>query len=198
MTYLRAFVQRLLTFLKYCLLLSPTLFQSVFWPLRRQGAVTSYCTCLSLWLSLSRLWVPPEQGTGFICLCISIIYSWAEINSKGNKENLLLKLWKQHRWSPKERYLIPRAHSLSHVQLFSTPWTVAHQAHLSMEFPGKNTGVGCHFLLQALPNLGIKSSSSVSLLHCRWILYSWTNGEVISITKSYACEKAYWFSISEV
>ena len=26
-------------------------------------------------------------------------------------------------------------------------WTVAHQAPLSMGFPGKNTGVGCHFLL---------------------------------------------------
>ena len=24
---------------------------------------------------------------------------------------------------------------LSHVQLFATPWTVAHQAPLSMEFP---------------------------------------------------------------
>ena len=26
-----------------------------------------------------------------------------------------------------------------------TPWTVAHQAQ---DFPGKNTGVGCHFLFQ--------------------------------------------------
>ena len=26
------------------------------------------------------------------------------------------------------------------------PWTVAHQAPLSMDFPGKNTGVDCHFL----------------------------------------------------
>ena len=25
-----------------------------------------------------------------------------------------------------------------------TPWTVAHQAPLSMEFLGKNTGVSCH------------------------------------------------------
>ena len=30
----------------------------------------------------------------------------------------------------------------------ATPWTVAHQAPLSMDFPGKNTGVGGHFLLQ--------------------------------------------------
>ena len=28
------------------------------------------------------------------------------------------------------------------------PWTVAHQVPLSWDFPGKNTGVGCHFLLQ--------------------------------------------------
>ena len=37
---------------------------------------------------------------------------------------------------------------LSRVQLFATLWTVACQASLSMEFPGKNTGAGCHFLLQ--------------------------------------------------
>ena len=29
-----------------------------------------------------------------------------------------------------------------------TPWTVAYQAPLSMGFSGKNTGVGCHVLLQ--------------------------------------------------
>ena len=34
------------------------------------------------------------------------------------------------------------------VQLFESPWTVALQAPLPMEFPGKNTGVGSHFLLQ--------------------------------------------------
>ena len=36
------------------------------------------------------------------------------------------------------------------VQLFLTPWTVAHQAPLSRDFPGKNTGVGCHTLLQGI------------------------------------------------
>ena len=34
----------------------------------------------------------------------------------------------------------------SRVQLYVTLWTAAHQALL-----GKNTGVGCHFLLQPLP-----------------------------------------------
>ena len=42
------------------------------------------------------------------------------------------------------------AQSLSHVRLFATPWTVAHQAPLSMGFPGKNTGVHCHFFLQGI------------------------------------------------
>ena len=44
---------------------------------------------------------------------------------------------------------------------FVTPWTVAHQAPLS-DFPGKNIGVGCYFLLQGiLPIQGLNSS----LLH---------------------------------
>ena len=39
---------------------------------------------------------------------------------------------------------------LSHVQLFVTPWTAAHQVLCARNFPGKNTGVGCHFLLQGI------------------------------------------------
>ena len=39
---------------------------------------------------------------------------------------------------------------LSCVQLFATPWTVAHKAALPWAFPGKNTGVGCYFLLQGI------------------------------------------------
>ena len=34
--------------------------------------------------------------------------------------------------------------------LFVTPWTVVRQAPLSMGFPSKNPGVGCHFLLQEI------------------------------------------------
>ena len=45
---------------------------------------------------------------------------------------------------------------------FKTPWTVACQAPLFMGFPSKNTGLGCHFLLQGtLPTQG----SDQSLLH---------------------------------
>ena len=45
---------------------------------------------------------------------------------------------------------------------------VAHQAPLSGNFPGKNTEVGSHFLLQRIfPTQGL----NLGPLHCRWILY---------------------------
>ena len=52
--------------------------------------------------------------------------------------------------------------SVSHVQLFATPWMVARQAPLSMGFPGKNTRMGCHFLLQGI---FLTQDSNPRLLH---------------------------------
>ena len=58
--------------------------------------------------------------------------------------------------------------SLSRVRLFATPWTVAYHAPSSMDFPGKSTGVGCHFLLQRIfPTQG----SNLGFLHCGQTLY---------------------------
>ena len=39
---------------------------------------------------------------------------------------------------------------LIRVRLLATPWTVAHKAPPSMGFSSKNTGVGCHCLLQGI------------------------------------------------
>ena len=47
--------------------------------------------------------------------------------------------------------------SLSHVQLLETPWTATYQAPLSMDFPGKSAGVGCHCLLRSRTLLFIYS-----------------------------------------
>ena len=64
--------------------------------------------------------------------------------------------------------------SLSRVQLFGTPWTIAHQAPPSMEFSRKSTGVGCHFLLHGIfPTQGLDSGH----LQCRWILYRLSHQE---------------------
>ena len=38
----------------------------------------------------------------------------------------------------------------SRVRLCATPRTAAHQAPRPWDSPGKNTGVGCHFLLQCM------------------------------------------------
>ena len=49
------------------------------------------------------------------------------------------------------------AQSLSHVQLFVTPWTVAHQPPLSMGFPRQEYQHGLPFLPPGdLPDLGIE------------------------------------------
>ena len=53
-----------------------------------------------------------------------------------------------------------RPHGLQPFRLLC-PW----------DFPGKNTGVGCHFLLQGS---FLTQGSNLCLLHCKWILYHWT------------------------
>ena len=47
----------------------------------------------------------------------------------------------------------------NHVQLCVTPQTAAHQAPRPWDSLGKNTGVGCHLLLQSMK---VKSESEVA------------------------------------
>ena len=49
----------------------------------------------------------------------------------------------------------------SHIRLCATPQTAANQAQTAVPWdsPGKNTGVGCHFLLQCMQ---VKSESEVA------------------------------------
>ena len=65
-------------------------------------------------------------------------------------------------------------HAQSHnlVQLFETPWTLATRLLCPWKFPGQNTGVGCHFLLQGI--FLIQDQTQVSHVSCigRWILYT--------------------------
>ena len=57
---------------------------------------------------------------------------------------------------------------LSRVWLFANPWTVPARLLCPWDFPGKNTGAGCHFLLQGIfPTQG----SNLGLLNCRQTLY---------------------------
>ena len=61
-----------------------------------------------------------------------------------------------------------KVQSLSHVLLFVTPWTVSTRLLHSWDFPGKSTGVGCHFLLQGI---FLTQGLILGLLHCGQTLY---------------------------
>ena len=65
--------------------------------------------------------------------------------------------------------------SLSRVRLFVTPWTVAHQALVSLEFSRQEYSVGCHALFQGIfPTQGLNPD----LLHCRVRLFTvWATRE---------------------
>ena len=66
--------------------------------------------------------------------------------------------------------------SLSHVRHFATSWK--HRSpgsSVSGNFPSKNTGVVCHFLLQGI---FLTQGSKLCLLHWTWILYCWATWEV--------------------
>ena len=57
--------------------------------------------------------------------------------------------------------------SLSRVWLLVTPRTVAHLLLCPWNSPGKNTGMGCHSLLQGI---FLTQESNLGLLHCRQTL----------------------------
>ena len=46
--------------------------------------------------------------------------------------------------------------------------------------PGKNTGVGCHVLLQKIFLTLELNPHLLQLLNCRWSLYCWATGEALS------------------
>ena len=74
---------------------------------------------------------------------------------------------------------------LSHIRFFATQWTVAHQTPLSMNFPGKNTRIGCHFFLQGIfPTQGLKLSLVILLSILKVFLFA----IMLECTRSIPCE----------
>ena len=61
----------------------------------------------------------------------------------------------------------------SHVWLFVMLWTVTARL-CPWDSLGKNTGVGCHALLQGI---FLTQELNLGLLHCRQILYHWATRE---------------------
>ena len=120
-----------------------------------------------IWWDWSWVWwcflIPPDPGLGTV---------WRGLqgfNFSGGGVNVKIQIQGMH------------GQSLSLIRLFVTPWTVAPAPDrpaptprllCSLDFPGKNAGVGCHFLLQGIfPPQGLNlcflpwQEDSLSLCH---------------------------------
>ena len=116
-----------------------------------------------------------------------------EINPEYSLEGLMLKLKLQYfghlMWWPNRNteykilnympsgnpslyYFLCKSETVSCLLVSNSLWLhglyVARPAPLSMEFSGKNTGVGSHSLLQWI---FLTQGSNPGSLHCRWIHY---------------------------
>ena len=49
------------------------------------------------------------------------------------------------------------------------------------DFPGKNTWVGCHFLLQGIFLTQESNPCLLCLQHCRWVLFHWASREALNV-----------------
>ena len=77
---------------------------------------------------------------------------------------------------------------VSYVQLFVTPWTVACQATLSIAWdsPGKNIGVGCHFVFQGI------FLTQRSNQHLLWLLHWQADSLLLSHLGSGRCRYRWY------
>ena len=98
---------------------------------------------------------PRQQGrrrTSTQLLCSVVVWFSCFLNGHG--------WWGCWVWFPSEWLLLLMLLShFSHAWLCATPWTEAYQAPRPWDSPGRNTGVGCHFLLQRMK---VKSESEVA------------------------------------
>ena len=62
-------------------------------------------------------------------------------------------------------------------------WTVAHEVLFPRDFPGKNTVVGCHFLLEGI--FPLRDPTWVSCI-VRQILYHWATRETCRVGYSWS------------
>ena len=102
--------------------------------------------------------------------------NWTHLATKQQQRVLLLLL-----------LLLSRS---SRVRLCATPETAAHQAPRPWDSPGKNTAVGCHFLLQCMKG---KSEREVAQ-SCLTPATPWTTAYQAPLSMGFSRQK-YWSGV---
>ena len=111
-------------------------------------------------------WSGRKQDVHHIRCLLFKWFRFKENKTKQNTSQLSFYFYKYIFWPLKEIWLFAIVYtlvvvSLSHIQLFATPWTIAHQAPLSMEFSRQEYWSGLPFPSpRDLPDPGIESGSS--------------------------------------
>ena len=91
------------------------------------------------------------------CFCLSFLIVKVGISESTSRITIRFK-WSKPGMYPKKCLVLV---SLSHVWLFATPWTIARQTPLSMEFTRQEYWSGLSFSsLGELPNPGVKPVST--------------------------------------
>ena len=109
---------------------------------------------------MSLLFWPPKLLKPYFCIFTSSIPSVANRTDFFSLDQITTLYWEM---GESESEVAQLCLTLSDCMDCSLPGSSVHGI-----FPGKNTGVGCHFLLQEiLPTQGL----NLGLLHCRQMLY---------------------------
>ena len=132
------------------------------WQTRPRVSLRSCFSCELKWLGG---WIIKNQNSKRPCF--SPKQKWDPPKTRSPRGSPVLKLRCRRNWNHLV-FFFHKVKLFSHVWLFETPRTVAYRLLHPWNFPGKSTGVGCHFLLQGIfPTQG----SNLGLPHCRQTLY---------------------------
>ena len=142
----------------------------------------------------ARLWILPSAWTAQVSQLKGHLIYKASLKAFGAYEvpwflHVILPSWLQssnwcstamtkHPNSKKCDMLIHTTCMLNHVWLFATPQTSPPRLLCLWDSPDKNTGVGCHFLLQGAFLTQASNLPLLCLLHFRQILYHWATRKI--------------------
>ena len=109
--------------------------------------------------------------------CFSYVRLCATTLTAAHQDPLSLGFSRQEHWSGLAFSSPTHACMLSHISpvwLCVILWTAAHQAPLSLDSPGRNTGVGCHFLLPVSYDLHLILFLNILSINPERSLFTWS------------------------